>query len=389
MKNPRTIVLIGTAYPFRGGLATFNERLIREYRKRGENAFIYTFSLQYPSIFFPGKTQYSSDPAPANLPVYIKVNSINPLNWIRVGREIRRINPDLILVKFWIPFMAPCFGTICRIARKNGHSRVVSVIDNLMPHEKRPGDRLLSKYWVSSAHGFVAMSKSVLRELDSFGITQPRVFCPHPLYDNFGDPIGKTEARKRLGLNPDSRYILFFGFIRDYKGLDLLLEAFADDRLKNAGIRLLVAGEFYCDPAPYTGIIKKNNLEQVVVMSNDFIPDREVVNYFCAADLIVQPYKSATQSGVTQIAYHFNKPMIITDVGGLGEIVPDGVVGYVVKPDPKEIKEAILRFYNENREREFSENASVEKMKYSWARMVEAIDQVVVESLSGVPGLKE
>jgi glycosyltransferase involved in cell wall biosynthesis len=150
-----------------------------------------------------------------------------------------------------------------------------------------------------------------------------------------------------------------------------------------------VAGEFYCDPAPYTGIIKKNNLEQVVVMSNDFIPDREVVNYFCAADLIVQPYKSATQSGVTQIAYHFNKPMIITDVGGLGEIVPDGVVGYVVKPDPKEIKEAILRFYNENREREFSENASVEKMKYSWARMVEAIDQVVVESLSGVPGLKE
>jgi len=311
MSLPKKIILIGPAHPFRGGLAAFNERLIHEYRKDGANASIYTFSLQYPSVLFPGKTQYSSEPAPANIPIHIKVNSINPLNWIKIGLELRKKRPDIVIVKFWIPFMAPCFGTICRIARGNRHTKVVTILDNLIPHEHRPGDRMLTRYWIGSVDGCVAMSRSVLEELRQLDYKKPALFCPHPLYDNFGDPVTREEAISRLRLDPGCRYVLFFGFIRDYKGLDLLLEAFADERMRRSDIRLLVAGEFYCDPRPYHEIIAKHHLEDRVIMSNDFIPDSRVVDYFCAADLVVQPYKSATQSGVTQIAYHFNKPMII------------------------------------------------------------------------------
>lgn len=377
MTAPRKIVLIGSAHPLRGGLATFNERLIREYRRMDEDASILTFSLQYPSVLFPGKTQYSTEPAPADLPILVKVNSINPFNWIRTGLQLRRMKPDLILVKYWMPFMAPCFGTICRIARGNSHTRVITIIDNLIPHERRPGDMQLSRYWIGSVDGCVTMSRSVLADLDRFDKEKPRVYCPHPLYDNFGAAVSRETALERLKLDPAFRYALFFGFIRDYKGLDLLLEAFGEAPLQSPELRLIVAGEFYCDPKPYQAIIEKHGLQDRVVMSNDFIPDSRVGDYFCAADVVVQPYRSATQSGVTQIAYHFDKPMIITDVGGLSEFVPHEKVGYITEPDPAAIAQAIRRFYDEGRQAEFSANAAVEKQKYSWKRMVEAIDSML------------
>lgn len=380
MTKKGTIILIGTAHPFRGGLANYNERLIREYRKLGYDAGIYTFSLQYPSLLFPGKTQKSTEPAPDDLPIHIKVNSINPFNWIRIGNELRKRRPDLILVKFWIPFMAPCFGTICRIVRRNKHTRIITIIDNIIPHESRPGDRIMAKYWIGSVDGCIAMSHSVLKDLDSFDPFKPKLFCPHPLYDNFGEPVSKSEAINRLNLDANCRYILFFGFIRDYKGLDLLLLAMRHPRIREMKIKLIVAGEYYCNPKPYSEIIEKEHLEKQVILRTDFIPDSQVVNYFCAADVVVQPYKSATQSGVTQIAYHFNKPMIITDVGGLSEIVPDGVVGYVVNPDPESIANAILRFYEEEKEAEFSNHAAQAKKNYSWDRLVEAIGNLMGEN---------
>ena len=294
-----------------------------------------------PPFLFPGKTQYSTDPAPADLDIMVKVNSVNPLNWIWIGQEIRDMKPDLVLIKFWIPFMAPCLGTIARIIRKNKHSKIISIIDNIIPHEKRPGDRSLGSYWVKSVDGFVVMSKSVLNDLDTFDKSKPKLFCPHPLYDHFGEILPKSIARKSLSLEEDRKYILFFGFIRDYKGLDLLLNAMADERIRGMKIKLLVAGEFYTNSKPYFDILKQKNLSESVVMTGDFIPDSDVAKYFNACDIVVQPYKDATQSGVTQIAYHFNKPMITTNVGGLAEIVPDGKVGYVIKPDSKEIAEAI------------------------------------------------
>ncbi len=377
MNQPRKIVLIGSAYPLRGGLATFNERLITEYRKEGHDAVIYTFSLQYPSVLFPGKTQYSSDPAPVSLPIRVRVNSINPFNWLSVGYELKKRKPDLVLVKYWMPFMAPCFGTICRIIRGNKHTRIITIIDNLIPHEHRPGDRMLSSYWIGSVDGCVAMSRSVLSDLETFDPGKPKQYCPHPLYDNFGDAISRETALEHLQLDPDFRYALFFGFIRDYKGLDLLLEAFGDPRFETSGLKLIVAGEFYGDPAPYLAIIRKLGMADRIILKTDFIPDSKVRYYFCASDLVVQPYKSATQSGVTQIAYHFNKPMIITNVGGLAEFVPDGKAGFVVSPEPPAIADAILKYFKDDLMEEFSKQAAIEKTKYSWNAMIRAIDLLI------------
>ena len=370
------IVIIGPAYPLRGGLASYNERLANEYIKQGNEVIIYTFSLQYPKILFPGKTQYSTEKPPVNLDIKIKVNSINPLNWIKIGMEIKKLKPDLIITKYWIPFMAPCLGTISGIAKKNKETKVISILDNIIPHEKRICDKQLSRYFVKNVDGFVAMSQSVLDDLQKFDSEKPRSFCPHPLFDNFGEAISKAAAKKNLKLEDNTNYLLFFGFIRDYKGLDILLEAFADEKLKKLPLKLIVSGEFYTDSKQYYEIINKNNLKDRVIMHTDFIKDSEVVNYFCAADIVVQPYKTATQSGVTQIGYHFNKPMIVTDVGGLSEIIPDKKVGFVVKTNPKAIADALYAFYDQDLESEFVNNVKVEKEKYSWKRMTEAVNEV-------------
>ncbi|MCF8235228.1 MAG: glycosyltransferase [Bacteroidales bacterium] len=377
---PKKVLIIGPAHPLRGGLANYNERLAKEYQKKGNQVHIETFSLQYPSLLFPGKSQYSNEPAPDDLSINASINSINPLNWISTGNRLAEEKYDLVISKYWLPFMAPCLGTILRRIKKNGHSKVISILDNIVPHEKRPGDKALSNYFVKSVDGFVAMSESVLDDLNQFTTQKPKAFCPHPLYDNFGEQIPKEQAIEALQLDKNFKYILFFGFIRDYKGLDILLKAMAAKQLKDEKIRCLVAGEFYTDENPYREIIEKNNIQDKVIMQNDFIPDSEVANYFCASDIVVQPYKTATQSGVTQIAFHFNKPMIVTRVGGLPEIVPDGKIGYVTEPDPEEIAEAILKFYNENKEKEFIENVKEEKKKYSWSRMLKTVD-VLLEKM--------
>ncbi len=370
------IIIVGTAYPYRGGLSAFNERLAYEYIQRGDEVEIYTFTLQYPSFLFPGKTQYSDEPAPKGLTIHRRINSINPFNWFHVGREIARKHPDILITKFWLPFMAPCLGTIERRVRRltRGKTRIVSILDNVIPHEHRPGDRLFARYFVRSTDAFVAMSRSVLDDLNQFDSDKPCAFCPHPLYDHYGEHMTKTEARQLLNIDPDGKYLLFFGFIRGYKGLDLLFDALADPQVKERDIRLIVAGEFYGDPKPYMEQIERLKIADRVVLCTDFIPDSQVNRYFCAADLITQPYKSATQSGVTQIAFHFEKPMLVTDVGGLAEIVPDSKVGFVVNPESKQIADAIVRFYDEKCELPFTEAVRDEKKKYLWSNMTQAIE---------------
>ncbi len=374
----RKIAIVGSAYPLRGGgIATFNERMAKAFMDNGNEVKIYTFSLQYPSILFPGKTQYSEEEPPEGLDIEVMVNSINPFNWLKVGRFLRKLAPDIIVLRYWIPFMAPCLGTIARIARKNKKTQVIAIADNIIPHEHKPGDKLFSRYFVKSVDAFVTMSKSVLNDLNAFDSQKPKRYSPHPLYDNFGASVPKTEAKKQLNLAEHTNYILFFGFIRDYKGLDLLLEAFSDKRLRKLPVKLLVAGEFYSKPDKYLEIIKNNHLEDFIELHTDFIPNTDVYKYFCAADVIVQPYKTATQSGITQVAYHFNKPMITTNVGGLSELIPNDKVGYVVNPDKDELAEAILRFYQNDKEAEFSRNAEVEKGKYSWDVFVENLLSLV------------
>lgn len=371
------VIIVGTAYPYRGGLSAFNERIAYEYLSQGHEVEIYTFSLQYPGFLFPGKTQYSEEPAPEGLTIYRKVNSCNPFNWIKVGREIRKKRPDLMITKYWLPFMAPCLGSIERLVRKNKHTRVISILDNIIPHEHRIGDKIFSKYFVGATDGFVAMSKSVLGDLGLFDTKKPRQFCPHPLYDHYGKILPKEEAKNIIGIDSNTRYVLFFGFIRTYKGLDLLFDAFADPRLKEMNIKLLVAGEFYGDPQPYMDQIERLGIQDRVVLKTDFIPDSQVNRYFSAADIVAQPYKSATQSGVTQIAFHFEKPMLVTNVGGLPEIVPDGKIGYIVEPDSRAIADALVLYFKEEKEASFTEGVKEEKKKYAWTEMTKAIEQVM------------
>lgn len=367
------IVVLGTAWPYRGGIALFNERLAREFQKEGDDVITYTFTLQYPSFLFPGKTQYSEEPAPQDMNIVRKVSSVNPFNWIKVGRELKKLAPDLIVIGFWLPFMAPCLGTIARIAGKNGKTRVVSVVHNIIPHEHRIGDKMFASYFCKSVDGFVAMSDSVLNDLTRFDNVKPRVFCRHPLYDNFGQHVERSNALAELGLESNYRYMLFFGLIRDYKGLDIMLKAYADSRLRQMGVKLIVAGEFYNNAEKYFELEKELGLESEVIWHREFVPDSRVRYYFGAADIIVQPYKSATQSGVTQIAYHFEKPMIVTNVGGLAEIVPDGKAGYVVEPDEKQIADAIVDFFDNNRQNEFNEGLLFEKKKYAWSNMTRSV----------------
>ena len=371
------ILIVGPAWPYRGGIADFDERIAREDIKKGDEVEIFTFTLQYPSFLFPGKTQYSPDPRPEDLDIKRKVNSINPFNWIKVGRELKKKNADLLIIKFWLPLMAPCFGTIARIVKGNGKTKVVSILDNIIPHEHRPGDKILSKYFVSSIDAFIAMSKSVYDDLKSLNDKKPCLLSPHPIYDNFGTAVSREEAIGSLGLDPSAKYMLFFGFIRDYKGLDILLKAVADERIKNSDIKLIVAGEFYNNSEKYFEMQKQLGLEGKIIWRTDFIADEQVKNYFCASDIIVQPYKTATQSGVTQIAYHFEKPMLVTNVGGLPEIVPNGKVGYSVEPEAKVIADAISDFYCNGRYAEFVENIKEEKKKYSWDRMLENVDKAM------------
>lgn len=370
------VVILGSAHPLRGGLASYNERLAREFMRQGHSVQIYTFSLQYPEFLFPGKSQYSDQAAPDDLYIHVKVNSVNPLNWLKVGKEIAALNADLLIVKFWLPFMGPCLGTIARRVKKNGKTKVISILDNVIPHEKRIGDMALIRYFVNSVDGFIGMSDSVLKDLDRFDTSKPRAFSPHPLFDNFGEAVNKVEAYEKLGLELSTEYMLFFGFIRDYKGLDLLLKAMADERIKQLNVKLIVAGEFYTDAKPYWDLITSLGIADKLILKTDFVSDDQVKFFFCAADLVVQPYKHATQSGVTQICYHFDRPMLVTNVGGLPEIVPHGKVGYVVEPDPSSIADAIVDFYGNHRELLYRDNIRLEKKKYAWSEMLKKIAEV-------------
>ena len=368
----QSVVIIGPAYPLRGGLATFNQRLAKAFEEEGWDATLLSFSLQYPSMLFPGKTQYSTEPPPKDLKILSKINSINPLNWIQVGRFLQAKKPDLVVVRFWIPFMGPALGTLLRFVRKNKHTRIICIADNVIPHEKRKGDALFTSYFLKSCHGFITMSEKVLKDLRLFEKTKPALLVQHPLYDNFGDRIEKEVAREKLQLPKGEKIILFFGFIRKYKGLDLLLDAMADSRLKEENIKLLIAGEFYEDEKPYLQQIEEKGIGDRLYLHTHFIPDSDVKYYLSAADAVIQPYRAATQSGVTPLAYYFEKPMVVTNVGGLPDLVPHQKAGLVCESKPNSIADAILQLYKTGVDY-FIPHIRIEKEKYSWPVLVKTI----------------
>lgn len=373
-----SVVIIGPGHPLRGGLATFNQRLAKEFISQGDDCSIYSFSLQYPKFIFPGKTQYTDEPAPENLVIHTVINSINPFNWTKIGNRLKKERPDIIIVRFWLPLMGPALGTILRRVRKNRHTKIICIADNVIPHEKRPGDKLFTTYFLKSCDAFITMSEKVMSDLRLFQKDKPAKLVSHPLYDNFGEIISKAAARKHLGLPEDENIILFFGFIRKYKGLDLLLEAMSvlkNIKHQTSNIKLLIAGEFYEDEKPYQELIDKLGIRDSLILKTDFIPDSEVKYYLCAADAVIQPYKNATQSGVTPLAYHFEKPMVVTNVGGLPALVPDNKVGLVVEANAEAIAAGISRFY-ELGENYFIPHLRSEKQKYSWPVMTGTISQI-------------
>jgi len=371
----KKVIIIGPAFPFRGGIANFNNSLAKEYHNRGDQVVIYSFSLQYPSFLFPGTTQYESGEAPKNLKIKTLINSINPINWINVACKINIEKPDYVIVRYWLPFMAPCLGTIARLL--NRRIKIIAITDNIIPHEKRIGDTLLTRYFIRSCDAFVSLSESVLDDLSTFSDSVFKKFIPHPIYDVFGDKISKEKALENLGLNIKDKHLLFFGFVRKYKGLDLMLQAMSDSRIIEFGIKLIIAGEFYDDKTEYTNMITDLGIDKNIIMKSNFIPADKVKDYFCAADMITQTYHNATQSGVTQIAYSFDRPMLVTNVGGLAEIVPHNKVGYVTSKNPTEIADAIIDFYTNNKEEEFSNNTRLEKKRFSWKFFVRELDELM------------
>lgn len=367
----KKLIIIGPAHPLRGGLASFNERLARQFQEQGFDVTIYTFSLQYPGFLFPGTTQYSAEPAPTDIKIKVCINSVNPFNWWSIGNKLKTLQPSLIVVRYWLPFMGPCLGTILRLAKRNNKTKVVCIADNVIPHEKRIGDVPFTKYFVKAIDAFVTMSDKVLSDLRLF-TTHPAKKVVHPLYDNFGAALPKREARLKLGLQPDDQIILFFGFIRKYKGLDLLLEAMQILKAKSSTIKLLIAGEFYEDRKSYDEQIANLQIADELILRTDFIADSEVRYYLSAADFVIQPYRNATQSGVTPLAYHFEKPMLVTNVGGLPDLVPDGKVGLVAEPNPQAIAATIEQLYQLG-EQHFLPHLRNEKKQYSWQVLADTI----------------
>ncbi len=361
------ILIIGPAYPLRGGLATYNERLAREFIALGHQCEIASFSLQYPSLLFPGKTQYSTDAPPDGITIHSIIHSINPFNWFAVGKKIKSQQYDIVIFRYWMSFMAPALGTIARLIKANKHTKIIAITDNIIPHERKFFDSVLTHYFLSACDGFLTMSHSVLDQLKKLNHYKPSTYVAHPMYDMFGEAKTKEEARQELNIHASDKVLLFFGFIRKYKGLHLLLEAMADERVKKLNCKLIVAGEFYEDAKPYLDQIEQLGLTETVILSNDFIPNNEVSTYFGAADVVIQTYLNATQSGVTQIAYFYNKPMIVTNVGGLAELIPDNKVGFVVGVNKTAIADAILQFYTEQKEADFIENIIIEKQKFTWS----------------------
>lgn len=372
------VIIIGPAWPLRGGLASFDQRLCKAFIDDGHICSIYSFSLQYPGFLFPGKTQFSSDPPPVGIEIHPSINSVNPLNWLVTGNRIQKETPDLIVVRYWLPFMGPALGTILRRIRRNGKTKIIAITDNVLPHEKRPGDKSFTKYFLKSCDAFITMSDAVMKDLRKFEKIKPAKTVIHPLYDNFGEIIPKEEARmllnEKLGLpvHVHDKILLFFGFIRKYKGLDILIRAMAEPAIRESDIRLLIAGEFYEDRETYDRLINELNISEKLILKTDFVSDGEVQYYLCAADAVVQPYRHATQSGVTPLAYHFEKPMIVSNVGSFSEQVLHEQTGLVTEADPASLANAIMRFY-ELGEQYFIPHLRMEKKKYSWKNLINSI----------------
>ena len=373
------VALVGPMHPYRGGIAHYLEKMEAGLRERGHETVPVTFTRQYPELLFPGKTQYVEDAETTADDPERLLDSLNPWTWYRTARYLAEQDPDVVLFKYWMSYFAPSFGLIARYLRRQG-VRVVTVVDNALPHERRPGDKVLGKFFLRACDGLIVMSDEVEGDLHDLGIEAPIRRVNHPIYNTFGEARPREEARNELGLPTDAPVLLFFGFVRRYKGLHVLLEALPRIVERLPDVRLVVAGEFYDDKAFYENIIEKHQLGPYLHLHDGYVSDEDVAAYFSAADVVVQPYVSATQSGVAKIAYHFERPLIMTDVGGLAEMMPDGEAGLVVPPeDPEALADAVGRFFEEDLQARLTDGVRREKKKYAWTPLFEAVERFALD----------
>ena len=369
------VIIVSPAYPLRGGIAESTELLYKEYIKKGIDCQIISYKLQYPSFLFPGKKQTTDNPGKEKLNIISSLNSINPISWYYVSNDIVLKKPDYVILRYWHPFFAPCLGFIASRLKKN---KIITLawVDNIVPHENIFLQKKFTKYFLNRIDSALVMSKSVKNDFLKIVPTKKVVYSPHPIYNNFGPIINQNESKVFLNLDLSTKYILFFGFIRKYKGLDLLLDAFADLRIRKKRIKLIIAGEFYEKKSIYLNKINNLKLSSSVLIFDQYINNNEVAHYFCASDLIAQPYLSATQSGVSMIAFHFLRPVLVTKKGGLSEYVSHRKDGYIVDVNAKEISDAILDYFDNNRKDSFSKELSNKLDFFSWKKLLGAFEKL-------------
>jgi glycosyltransferase involved in cell wall biosynthesis len=368
----RKIVIVGPAHPYRGGMSAFNESLARELQHQGHQVSIFNFKFQYPNWIFPGEKQTTDDPAPPDLTIHRRIHSMLPLNWLKVRNELKKLLPDQVICGYWLPLLGPCFTTILRGLKRQMH--VTGIIHNAVPHEKRPGDRYFTLGFLRHLTDAVVLSDAVARDLESLSpsVKPPLKQLFHPIYDVYGKPLDRKAAIDALGLEKSRRYLLFFGFIRSYKGLDILIEAFGSAAIPQ-DVDLLIAGEFYDNRDKYIQLISQSERSSRIHLHEGYIASEEVKNYFCASTAVILPYRNATQSGITQIAIHFSVPVVSTRVGGIEEYVQDDFNGLLTKSDPSILAEDLSRLFKGDTLDRFVVGQKQVSKKYSWNAFVERL----------------
>ncbi len=371
------IIIVGPVFPWRGGIAHHSASLANRLRNTHEVEMV-TFSRQYPSFLFPGKSQYDTAGQPPLVPIHQWIDSINPFSWLVTARRIRKLKPDIVVFAYSLPYFAPCYGIIAALIRWGTRARALFLCHNIVPHEKHFGDELLTRFAFAFSDYFIVQSRGVENDLLRLVPRAKYVLSPHPIYEKFGPPQPKREARPRLRIEAP-KVLLYFGYIRPYKGVTVLIDALK--QLVDGGMTdmlLLIVGEFYDDEERYRRKIRELHIDAHVRIVSEYVPNDEVPLYFSAADVVILPYLSATQSGIAQIAYNFNTPMIATDVGGLAEVVVDGKTGIVVPAgDPTALASAIRRFYESGMEGELAAGVAAEKKRYSWETFISRLEELV------------
>ena len=379
-------IIIGPTYPLRGGISESNHALQSAFKEKGGVTKIVSYSLQYPSFLFPGKTQNMDDVKESADNTFKLINTLNPVSWIQTIRWIIKEKPDYIIVRYWHPYFAICLSFIISILKKQSFF-IIGWIDNVNPHESIPFQHFLTSCFLKSCNTFMVMSNSVKNDIIKFhSVVEGKIhFHPHPIYNVFGNTIHKTVAKSNIGITEfneinQGRYILFFGLIRKYKGLNLLLDVIASKKIKALNLKLIIAGEFYDSKEKYIQQINSLNINDRIRLYDFYIKNEDVANYFCAADIVVQPYISATQSGVSMVAYNFNKPILLTNVGGLSEYVEHKKNGYLVNSNIDDIALALEDFYTNNRESQFSNVIKNQKSDYTWTNLCNNFDMLYKKS---------